>query len=258
VTGVQPAADATVTRDGFLGGRLRLWQPRDGYRAGIDPVLLAAAVRARPGQSVLELGCGAGAAILCLAARVPGLRLCGLEVQARYADLARRNARDNGMELDVVVGDLASMPGVLKARQFDHVIANPPYLDRTASSPARDPGRDRALAGDTPLSAWVDAATRRLVPGGAAWFILRADRLPELLGAADARLGGASVLPVVPRVGRVAKLVLVHAVKGARRPFRLLAPVVLHRGARHAGDADDYRAAISRILRDAAPLEFPE
>ena len=86
--------DSGTTRDAFLGGKLRLRQPRRGYRAGIDPVLLAASVPARPGQSVLDLGCGAGAAALCLAARVGGLRLAGLERQADYAELARANAAE--------------------------------------------------------------------------------------------------------------------------------------------------------------------
>ena len=81
-------ADPELTHDGFLGGRLHLWQPRRGYRAGVDPVLLAASVPAQAGQSVLDLGCGAGAAMLCLGVRVPGLDLNGLEVQPDYAALA--------------------------------------------------------------------------------------------------------------------------------------------------------------------------
>ena len=32
--------DEALTRDAFLGGRLRLWQPRVGYRAAIDPGVL--------------------------------------------------------------------------------------------------------------------------------------------------------------------------------------------------------------------------
>jgi tRNA1Val (adenine37-N6)-methyltransferase len=90
-----------LTDDKFLCGRLRLLQPEKGYRAATDAVLLAAACPAVAGQSVLDLGCGAGAASLCLAARVPGLRLTGLEVQPEYADLARRNAARNGIAMEV-------------------------------------------------------------------------------------------------------------------------------------------------------------
>lgn len=247
-------AEEELSRDAFLGGRLQLWQPRRGYRAGIDPVLLAAAVPARAGQSVLDLGCGAGAAALCLAARVPGLRLWGLEVQPAYAALARRNAAANGAQMEVVEGDVAQMPGPLRALSFDHVICNPPYFDRARSSPARDAGRDRALGGPAPLDAWVAAAARRLRPGGQLHVIQRAERLPELLTACTAHVGAAVLRPVQPRAGRDAKLVLVQARKGGRADFRLAAPLVLHAGPRHLRDGEDYAPAIARVLREAAPL----
>ena len=131
-----------LTHDAFLCGKLHLWQPRRGYRAATDPVLLAAACPALPGQSVLDLGCGVGAAALCLAARVPDLRLFGLEVQPDYAALAQRNAAENGIAMQVECGDLADMPPALRIG-FDHVIANPPYYPRGGThSPIA--GRDMA------------------------------------------------------------------------------------------------------------------
>ena len=144
--------DSALTCNDFLGGRLKLWQPRDGYRAGVDPVLLAAAVPAKAGQSVLELGCGAGAAVLCLVTRVPGLRPTGVELQADYADLAARNAQCNEIDLSVYVADLSNMPTDLRQQHFDHVIANPPYYRPGAHSAAVDAGRRTALSEQTPLS----------------------------------------------------------------------------------------------------------
>ncbi|MEF9604914.1 methyltransferase domain-containing protein, partial [Paracoccus sp. PXZ] len=111
-----------LREDGFLGDRLRIAQPARGYRAGADAVMLAAACPARAGESVLELGCGAGVAMLCLGARVPGLRLVGLELQPAYADLARRNAAANAIEAELHEGDLARMPAALRGQSFDHVI----------------------------------------------------------------------------------------------------------------------------------------
>ena len=118
-------AEDALTEDALLGGRVRLRQPAKGYRAATDPVLLAAAVGARTGETVLDAGCGAGAAALCLAARVPGLALHGLELQADYAALARINAP----QLTVWEGDLLAPPAVLRSIAFDWVISNPPYFD---------------------------------------------------------------------------------------------------------------------------------
>ena len=248
--------DADVTDDGFLGGRLRILQPRVGYRAATDPVFLAAAVTAVPGQSVLELGCGAGVASLCLAARVSGLSVAGVELQPRYADLARRNAVRNSIALEVFEADLAVLPPDLRTRNFDHVIANPPYYPAGDGTAAEDAGRELALREATPLSVWIDAATRRLKPGGRLTVIHLAERLPELLAACDNRLGSMRILPLAPRIGRPANRVILSAEKGARGPFQLLAPLVLHEGAAHDGDRDSLRPEVQAILRDGAVLEW--
>ncbi|EKE44124.1 N-6 Adenine-specific DNA methylase [Oceaniovalibus guishaninsula JLT2003] len=238
-----------LTRDAFLGGRLRLDQPRRGYRAGIDPVLLAAFVPARAGDSVLELGCGGGAALLCLGARVGGLDLTGVEIQPHYAELARGNAALNGIAARIVTADLRALPPDLRQRRFDHVIANPPFFDRRQGTAARDSGRDTALAGDTPLADWIAAGSRRLAPRGWMTVIQRADRLADLLTPMAGDLGSIVVRPLCPRAGRDATLVVVQGRKGGRAPLRLAAPLILHYGPTHGQDAEDYTPKVYSALR---------
>lgn len=238
-----------LTHDAFLGGRLHLWQPKTGYRAGVDPVLLAASVPAQSGQSVLDLGCGAGAAALCLGARISGLELVGVEKQAVYAELAQKNG------LSVYLAGIEDLPSDLRQRMFDHVICNPPYFDRKAGHKARDAGRETAFGEQTPLSVWLATAARRLKPKGYLHLILHAERMPELMDAAKS-LGSLEILPLAARVGRAADRVILRARKDGRAPFRLHAPLVLHAGAAHERDEEDYTPEVAAALRVGKSLNW--
>jgi len=245
-------AEATWSEDRLLDGRVSLKQPRQGYRAAIDPVLLAAATPALPGERVLDVGAGVGAASLCLAFRVPGAQVTGLELQPDLAELAAANIRDNDLEdrVSILTGDLLSSPGDLTPSSFDRVMSNPPFQKAGTHTPP--PGASRALAhgeGSADLAAWVAFCTRMLKPRGTLTLIHRADRLDDLIALLHGRFGGITLIPLWPRVGRPAKRVLVTARRGARSPAFLSAGLVLH-------EADGgFTAAAEAILRHPNALE---
>lgn len=248
-------ATEELSRDAFLGGKLHLWQPKKGYRAGVDPVLLAASVPAVAGQRVLELGCGVGAAILCLGARVPGLALTGVEREPAFADLARRNG---GADLEVVTADITDMPLQLRQRQFDHVLLNPPYFDRSASIAAEDPAREAAHGEETHLRHWVEIAAKRLAPKGYAHIIHQTARLPEIIRALPHDMGSIEVLPLASRTGRQPERLILRARKSGRAGFRLHPACVMHEGEVHDRDRDSYVPRIKAVLRDGAALNFDQ
>lgn len=252
------SAQFETTKDAFLGGRLTLEQPAKGYRAGVDPVLLAAAVQAETGGRILELGCGVGAAILCLGTRIAGLDLHGVEMQPRYADLCRTNALANNLTATIRTADLRDLPAELRAQTFDHVIANPPYFPAGSGVSSSLVDRDIALMGDTSTIDWIDTATRRLKPKGTLTMIHKADRLPDVLRAIDDRLGRISVYPIIGRAGRPADRFILRARKGARAPFKLHTPIPLHDGDEHLTDGIDYRPEIAAILRNGAHFPLPD
>ena len=241
-----------LTCDAFLGGSLQIMQPRHGFRAATDPVLLAAGVSAQPGNHVLELGCGVGVALLALGRREPGLCLSGIERQADYAALARRNAALNGVEAEIVTADLAAVPLLLK-RPFDHVLVNPPFYAAHAPAPT-DAGRAAARHEETPLAVWIDIALRRLRPGGWLTMIHLAERLPDILTQIGARAGSIAVRPLAARHGRRTGRILLQAQKGSRGEFRLLSPLILHAGEAHAQDGRDFTPEVRGVLRGGAAL----
>jgi len=246
-------SDDQLTHDKFLNGLLHIWQPRTGYRAATDPVLLAAACTAKPNDTVLDLGCGVGTAGLCLALRAKA-QVSGLELLPDYAQLARRNAAENSIAMQVFEGDLTAMPLALKEQNFDHVILNPPFYGPGAR--ATDSGRATGRQEQTQLSAWIDAGLRRLHPGGSLTVVQLIDRLPEIIVALNGRAGGLEIKPLAPRRQKVATRFILRALKGSKSKARLANPLILHDGDQHLNDADTYTNEAKSILRDGNTLEF--
>lgn len=247
--------EAGLSCNGFLGGRIALWQPKEGYRAGTDAVFLAAAVPAKAGQSALELGCGAGAAALCLMHRVPGLAVTGVEMQESYAALAKRNASHNALAMEVVLARIEALPPEVAERSFDHVFANPPFFETNSLTAPRDGGKKIAhahVAGA--LEDWVGVARRRLKVGGTFTLIHRIEALPALMAACREGFGDLEVFPITSRSVRPAERMVLRARKGRRGPMTLHPPIVMHRGESHDGDGNDYSERAQGILAEARPL----
>jgi tRNA1(Val) A37 N6-methylase TrmN6 len=226
-----PDGGMPVTEDTLLGGRVRLRQPVDGARVSIDPVFLAAAVPVEPGELVLDIGCGTGAAMLCVAAREAQCRVVGLERQRELVRIAGDNLILNGLEtrVSVMVGDLLHPPPRISAGAFDHVIANPPYLERGHGNEPANPARSEAtIEGDAQLGDWVRFALSMVRPKGTVTFIHRADRIDAVLGQIAGRAGEVVVYPLWPGLGKPATRILVRARKQVAAPARLAVGMVLH------------------------------
>ena len=229
--------------DTFLDGRVLVAQPESGFRAGLDAVMLAASVPARSGQTALELGSGVGTVSLCLAARVPGIVITGVEQDAGLVRLAQENAAANSAEARFVAGDVFALPTELK-RDFDQVFCNPPFHGEGQASP--DAARAIALMDGGSLRDWLRLGLQRTVSGGVFTAILRADRLNEALAALPER--GVLAFPLWPHAGEAPKRVIAQARKGSLAPFALLPVLVLH-------TADgDWTPAADAILRRGEAL----
>ncbi len=247
----QKFADDALTDDAFLDGRVRVLQPAQGYRAATDPVLLAAACPAERGERVLDVGSGAGAASFCLAWRVRGLQLEGVELSPDYAAISRRNALKNDVGWIAHCGDVRAAPLFVRSTSYDHVITNPPYFPADAGPACGDPARDAANRETVALSEWLDFCLRRLKPRGWLTVIHRAERLHDLLAALSGRAGDIRALPLWPRPGKPAKRVIVRARKESRAPFTLAPGLALH-----PVEGEGFTDAATHILKEGGALDY--
>jgi len=238
----QEKTEIEITEDRLLNGRLILRQPRRGYRAGLDAALLAAACDAAPGQSVLEAGCGPGAALLAAAARRPGVSFVGVERDPEAVTLAQANILANGLKdrVSVVAGDVTSRPAALGLKRFDAVMANPPFFDDPGAIRGPAPERQGAYLADGGLQVWSQFLLKAVREGGSITVIHRADRLADLLAQLGQGAGSFRIRPVQPFADEPAKRVLVRAIKTGKAPLLLLPAMVLHdrSGGKHTAQAE--------------------
>ena len=251
------AACENASDDAFLGGALQILQPKDGYRAGLDAILLAAsAPLSGHGARVLDVGAGVGVVGLAVARRIPDIHVTLVEADAQLAALARANIARNDLSARarVIEADirrpLAEVPDLHPlAETFDCVLANPPYHTQGRGTAARDSVKAGAHAmAEGGLDRWVRFMAAMTRPGGGAAVIHKAEALPELLEAFAGRFGALVVLPVHPRSGAPATRVILCGTKGSRAPLQLRAGLILH-------DADGrFLPQLEAILRQGAAL----
>ena len=248
-----PVTPCDTVENGLLDGRVRLRQPARGYRAGLDAALLAGAVPAAAGERVFEAGCGAGAVLMQVAARRPGVALTGLERDPDMAALAAGNATLNGVGERTTIrqGDVAAGFRALGLETFDWAVSNPPFFDDARALRAPAEGKQAAWMADDGLAAWTGFLLKAVREGGRIVIIHRADRLADLLALLGDKAGSFAVRPIHPFADEPAKRVLVRAIKTGRAPLRLLPPLVLHdrAGGKHTTETE-------AILRGRGALEW--
>jgi tRNA1(Val) A37 N6-methylase TrmN6 len=242
-----------TSTDHLMNGSITLEQPLEGYRVAIDPVFLASFVPAQAEESILDVGCGVGAAMLCLARRVEKTKIIGLELQPEYARLASRNIQANQLQtyLEVVTGDLLTPPPRLAASSFHHVMTNPPYYLLNKVTPSAHGAKATATVEmRVTLKQWIDFCLLMVRPKGTLSLILPTDRLEDVLPLFHPKAGDISIYPLWPSAQKSAKRLLIRARKNSHASTKIFPGLVLHNAqGKYSEDAE-------KVLRHCGAIQF--
>lgn len=236
--------------DTLLGGKVRVCSCVRGAKATGDSVLLASAVDrkiAPRGARVLEVGTASGAVAMCVLARLPDLRVTGIDIQSAEVARAEKTAAANpcGKGFTALQEDILRPSAELKRQVFDLVITNPPYHRGRKSE---DSSRATARSESAPVAEWIAACAKRLGNFGSLVLIHDAARVAEICAALTAaKLGAVEIFPISSRANGPALRVIVRAKKGSAAGAKLFPPLVMHHGGA-------FSAAARRLLEDGEAL----
>ncbi len=249
---LEPPAPTAETVDAFHRGKFWLVQPKGtGHRAGMDAMILAAAVPSNFAGEAADFGAGAGAAGLALAARCPEARVVLVEKAPEMVAFAQLSlayphnreiaARARLLEADVVLTGKQRVAAGLADNAFDFVIMNPPFnagADRATPDSLK---RTAHVMEDGLFEAWLRSAAAVVKPRGALAVIARPSSMSDILAALAGRFGGTQIMPIHPAANRPAIRILVRAVKGSRGGLSFEPPLILHENGsdRFTARADD-------------------
>lgn len=231
--------EASETLDEFHRGGFYLVQPRaQGHRSGMDAMLLGGLVPTNFSGRLADLGAGAGAAGLAVAARCKGAEVTLVERSPQMVAFAKRSIelaanaplakRLQLLAADVTLRGEERKKAGLDDNAFDFAIMNPPFnsaFDRKTPDALK---AEAHVMTEHMFENWIRAATAIVKPGGFLGLIARPQSLSEIFQALAGRFGDIKLFPVQARKSEAAIRVLLHAKRASKAPLSLMPALYIH------------------------------
>jgi tRNA1Val (adenine37-N6)-methyltransferase len=240
------------TVDELLGGRIKIFQKKKGYRFSLDVLLIAHFVHLKRGDHIVDLGTGSGVLAMIMAGRRECGKIIGVDVQEEFVEMAQRSVEFNNLQekVDIRLGDIRNIGILFDENSFDVSIFNPPY--RKLKSGRINPNNQKSIARHEikgTLYDFLSAAAYVLRKSGRAYIIYPATRMVELLSS----MRTAGIEPKRMRVVHShsdsrGEFVLVEGKKGGREELEVMPPLVVYE------DAGEYTEAMNGIFRELSDL----
>jgi len=125
-------------------------------------------------RNVLDIGCGNGIISIMLVSNFPNVNIIGIDIQPDLIDLAIKNSENCNQQIDFLVEDLRRFD---RKKQFDLVVANPPYFEVGSGRMGPDKERNRSrFELDCTLPEVVQCISRNLHSMGTGYIMYPENR----------------------------------------------------------------------------------
>lgn len=193
---------------------LNLIQKKDGFKFGIDAVLLSDFANVKTKHRVMDLCTGTGIVPFLIYGKYNPQSVYGLEIQEDMVDMAKRSAKLNSLEekLTFINEDLKNIDTLKTIEKFDVVTVNPPY--KLNSSGILNPNDKLAIARHEILCNLEDvisAARVLLRDNGRLFMVHRPERLADIfMLMRKYKIEPKRVKMIHPKIGKAPNIVLVE------------------------------------------------
>lgn len=210
---------------------LKILQDTDGFRFGIDSVLLTEFARDIKSKSkIIDLGTGTGVIGILLSKKVNPSQIVGIELQKEVADMASRSVKMNGLEsiIQIVNKDIKEID--LKDKSVDVIVTNPPYKKKeTGINSTNERQRISRFETTADLDEWIRISSKLLKPKGSFYMVYRPDRLTELFSILKKyKLETKRMRFIYSKIDAPSKLVLIKAVKNGGEFLKIEKPLIIY------------------------------
>ena len=238
-----------ITLDKFLDGRINIYQPKKGYRAGIDAVILAACIKEKKNCKILDAGSGSGLISFCLAHRCKNVFITGIEKNKEYHFLAMKSLKKNKLKSEI--NFLNKNFKDLHNMKFHIIVSNPPWFPRNTTFQSKNLLINDSKIESLNLDFWINKVFSNLTSLGEYYTIFPYNRIKVLIKILKKYFNIIKVYPLASFKGLSANKAIVYAKKSNNKyKYCEFDNIIIHKSDK------TFKSNINAILRKGNPLSL--
>lgn len=222
--------DETLDDLGIKG--IHVIQKKEGFRFGVDAVLLANFAKVKNNSSVIDLCTGTGIVPFILAGKTNAKNITGIEIQEEFVEMAERSVEFNKLEerVNFINGDLKDLALLKKLPKVEVLTVNPPYkLQNSGIINLNDKNAIARHEICCTLEDVIIASRILLKDNGRMYMVHRPDRLVDIVTLMRKhKIEPKRIRMVHPSVGKAPNIVLVEGQRDGGAFLKWDDPLYVH------------------------------